>query len=87
MRKNWHATRERNGNKNISLRVDSGSGGLKWRRMDVHLSDSSHAEMLTTLTHVKAAVDVEDLAGDVGGFVAREEDDGGSDVGFGAEAR
>jgi hypothetical protein len=39
------------------------------------------------LAHVEAAVDVEDLAGDVGGFVAGEEDDGGCDVGFGAEAR
>src|ERR1700683_1791346 len=33
-----------------------------------------------TLAHVQAAVDVEDLAGDVAGFVAGEEDDGGGDV-------
>ena len=35
---------------------------------------------LKNLAHVHAAVDVEDLAIDVGGFVAGEEDDGGSDV-------
>jgi hypothetical protein len=38
------------------------------------------------LAHVQAAVDAEDLAGDVGGFVAREEDDGGGDFSIGAEA-
>ena len=39
-----------------------------------------------TLAHVQAAVDVEDLAGDVGGFVAREENDGGGDFAVRAEA-
>src|SRR5579862_3379908 len=38
------------------------------------------------LAHVQAAVDVEDLAGDVAGFVAGEEGDGGGDVAVGAEA-
>src|SRR6202035_5419150 len=38
------------------------------------------------LVHAQAAVDVEDLAGDVAGFVADEEDDGGGDVAVGAEA-
>ena len=37
--------------------------------------------MEIALAHVEAAVDVEDLAGDVGGFVAREENDGGGDIG------
>ena len=55
--------------------------------MDVRRSDGSPVEMLTALAHVEAAVNVEDLAGDVGGFVAGEEHDGGCDVGFGAEAR
>ena len=42
--------------------------------------------METALAHIEATVDVEDLAGDVGGFVAGEEDDGGSYVGVRAEA-
>jgi hypothetical protein len=37
------------------------------------------------LAHVQAAVDVEDLAGDVAGFIAGEKDDGGGDVTVGAE--
>lgn len=40
----------------------------------------------TALAHVEAAVHVEDLAGDVGGLAAREEDDGGGYVRVGAEA-
>src|ERR1700683_1115159 len=38
-----------------------------------------------TLAHVQAAVDVENLAGDVAGFIAGEEDDGGGDVAIRAE--
>src|SRR5271156_3512910 len=37
------------------------------------------------LAHVQAAVDVKNLARDVAGFVACEEDDGGGDVAVGAE--
>jgi hypothetical protein len=44
------------------------------------------ADASETLAHVQAAVDVEDLASDVAGFVAGEEDDGGGDVAVGAEA-
>src|SRR5258705_2172591 len=35
---------------------------------------------LDALSQINAAVDVEDVAGDVGGFVAGEENDGGGDV-------
>jgi len=44
----------------------------------------SHAT--ENLAHVQAAVDVEDLASDVAGLVAGEEDDGGGNVAVGAEA-
>jgi hypothetical protein len=56
------------------------SGWPQWYfRKNVKVSEK------TALAHVEAAVDVEDLAGDVGGFVARKEDDGGGYVGFRAE--
>lgn len=42
--------------------------------------------MLTTLAHVEAAVNVENLASDVGSLVAGKEHDGGGDIGFTAEA-
>jgi hypothetical protein len=38
------------------------------------------------LAHVQAAVDVQNLPGDVAGFVAGEENDGGGDVAVGAKA-
>ena len=41
---------------------------------------------LDNLAHVQAAIDVEDLPGDVAGFVAREKNDRGCDVAAAAEA-
>ena len=39
------------------------------------------------LPHAHAAVDVEDVAGDIGGFVAGQEDDGGGDFAILPHAR
>src|SRR5258708_2617102 len=41
---------------------------------------------LDALSQIHAAVDVEDVAGDVGGFVAGEENDGGGDILAGSHA-
>src|SRR3984957_16742800 len=47
--------------------------------------ETRHEFFFTKLSHVHAAVHVEDLAGDITGFVAGEKDDGGGDVAVQAE--
>src|SRR6266481_1085643 len=56
---------------------------MSWRILGQSGSNSNFLGCLTRdlpLRQIHSAVDVEDVAGDVGGFVAGEENDGGGDV-------